>query len=62
MDKIILVRCDEYKEDTCVCDSQGEPKGQCVNCGAKWYEHNLGLLFGDDRKSAERIQMECGTK
>lgn len=30
--------CNNYIEDSAICDSFGEPKGQCV-CGWKWLEH-----------------------
>lgn len=60
MGKIFLVRCDKYIEDPCICDSTGETKGQCVNCGAKWYEHNLSVLSGEDYDSAKQIQFERG--
>lgn len=45
-----------YVEDACVCDDTGEPKGQCSNCGAKWYEHDLKVLSGPDKESATHIQ------
>jgi hypothetical protein len=31
--------CANYIEDTAICDSYGEPKGQCANCGGKDHEH-----------------------
>ena len=62
MEKILLANCGEYIEDTNVCDDVGEPKGQCVNCGCKWFEHNLGLLFGDDYRSAKQMQEVRGTE
>jgi hypothetical protein len=36
-----ITDCTKYIEDFAVCDDIGEPKGQCINCGYKWYEHNL---------------------
>lgn len=31
--------CPGFAEDPCVCDSQGEPKGQCANCGDHEGQH-----------------------
>jgi len=59
---IILTNCGNYEEDPHICDDVGETKGQCANCGAKWYEHNLGLLFGSDLEYARQIQALRGTK
>lgn len=36
--------CKDYVEDPFVCDSQGEPKGQCCNCGYKWYDHDPAVI------------------
>ena len=36
--------CTNYIEDPCICDSQGDPKGQCANCGWKWYDHAPSAL------------------
>jgi hypothetical protein len=33
--------CQEYLEDPAICDDMGEPKGQCANCGDKWYNHSI---------------------
>lgn len=60
MSKISLVNCKEYIENPFVCDDVGEPKGQCVHCGAKWYEHNLDALPEDEKESAKQIQKERG--
>lgn len=55
--KMELVDCSNYVEDPCICDSCGEPKGQCARCGAKWFEHRPDAISDiDDRKSAEEIQ------
>jgi hypothetical protein len=32
--------CSSYEEDPAICDDMGEPKGQCVHCGYKWFDHN----------------------
>lgn len=61
MEKIKIVNCSDYIECVTVCDDLGEPKGQCVNCGAKWYEHRLGVLSGDDYRSAKQLQSIRGT-
>jgi hypothetical protein len=63
MGKILLVNCPQYVEDQCVCDDDGEPKGQCAVCGAKWYEHPLWHFeYGsDDYTSAEDHQLIFGT-
>lgn len=60
MDKIILTDCKNYIEDWTVCDDMGEPKGQCSNCGAKWYEHSIEFLSGADKESAVILQKEYG--
>jgi hypothetical protein len=39
--------CVNYIEDKSICDSSGEPKGQCLNCGAKDYEHEQGESLAD---------------
>ncbi len=39
--------CINYIEDKSICDSYGEPKGQCLNCGAKDYEHKQGESLAD---------------
>ncbi len=39
--------CVNYVEDKSICDSYGEPKGQCLNCGAKDYEHEQGEPLAD---------------
>jgi hypothetical protein len=39
--------CINYVEDKSICDSYGEPKGQCLNCGAKDYEHKQGEPLAD---------------
>ncbi len=52
--------CKVYVEDPYICDDVGEPKGQCLTCGAKWYEHNLDVLSGDDKESAKDIQIRFG--
>jgi len=39
--------CVNYTEDKSICDSYGEPKGQCLNCGAKDYEHEQGEPLAD---------------
>lgn len=39
--------CINYIEDKSICDSYGEPKGQCLNCGAKDYEHEQGEPLAD---------------
>ena len=60
MEKIILTNCTNYKESVAVCYGDGEPKGQCDNCGYKWFEHDLIYLKGDDFRSAKQIQRERG--
>jgi len=50
--------CNHYEEDSCVCDDMGEPKGQCVHCGDKWYNHPLNSLSGEDLESAIAIQIQ----
>jgi len=60
MDKIHLIDCAEYHEDPYVCDSGGEPKGQCAICGAKWFEHVITALPLEEIESALKIQSERG--
>ena len=63
MVKITLIHCREYAEDPAICDSTGEPKGQCRRCGNKWYEHPLDVIpRGPDQDSAKQIQTERGVK
>jgi hypothetical protein len=42
--------CTQYVEDAAICDDTGEPKGQCLNCGAKWDKHPDSAL-PDELKS-----------
>ena len=56
MEKITIVECPVYLEDSSVCDSEGETKGQCRNCGAKWYEHDLNALPILEQQGAREIQ------
>jgi hypothetical protein len=61
MEPIILsTNCFWYNEDPAICDDIGEPKGQCVHCGAKWYEHDINALPLNERDSARAIQRERG--
>lgn len=53
---IMMTDCKEYWEDPFICDDVGEPKGQCSNCGHKWYEHELNVMPASDRTSALEIQ------
>lgn len=48
--------CNKYIEDQFICFDSGEPKGQCANCGAKWYDHRLEVLPENERESAREIQ------
>jgi hypothetical protein len=63
MDRIKLLSihkpCSNYEEDPFICDMGGEPKGQCANCGEKWFHHDLNALPESDRESARLIQAEC---
>jgi hypothetical protein len=34
--------CNNFQEDTAIAWSDGEPKGQCANCGFKEEEHKQG--------------------
>jgi len=54
--------CFWYEEDSAICDDIGETKGQCVYCGAKWYEHDIRALPLCERESAKQIQLERGIK
>lgn len=60
MEPIIICGCDYYHEDSTVTYSDGESKGQCVRCGAKWYEHSIDNLPEDEKESAQRIQKDRG--
>jgi hypothetical protein len=60
MEKITLSNCLWYAENPYVCDDCGDPKGQCLYCGAKWYEHDLRALPDDEIESARAIQAERG--
>ncbi len=52
-----LVDCSEFIEDQNVCFDFGEPKGQCLNCGSKWYQHNPNVISDEgDRKSTIVMQ------
>lgn len=58
----MMTDCGEYLEDPYICDYMGEPKGQCANCGYKWYEHELDALPECDRTSALEIQDSFDTQ
>jgi len=47
--------CTEYIEDPFVCHDGGEPKGQCLNCGDKWFNHELEVLPPEEREGTEAI-------
>ena len=53
-----LTNCNSYVEDPNIYFSCGEPKGQCLNCGDKWYNHKLETLSENEREGARRIQAE----
>ena len=48
--------CKKYEEDSCITYDDGEPKGQCANCGDKWYEHDLEALPEHEREGALEIR------
>ena len=50
--------CDHYVQDPYVCDMGGEPKGQCGNCGYKWYEHDLDAIPDSEKASAAAIKSQ----
>jgi hypothetical protein len=62
MEPITLTDCKEYREDPCICDDTGEPKGQCANCGYKWFEHKLEALPVEEQESALALQEQKGIK
>ena len=35
----MFTNCNNYVEDAAIADDDGEPKGQCVHCGDKWFRH-----------------------
>ena len=47
--------CGKYFEDWTICYSDGEPKGQCANCGDKWFNHDPLLFPEDERAGVESI-------
>jgi hypothetical protein len=55
-----IVSCKEFIDDPYITDDCGETKGQCVNCGAKWYEHDISVLSEWDKISADMIQKKEG--
>ncbi len=57
---ISITPCTKYLEDPNICDDVGEPKGQCLNCGAKWFEHDVQVLPDDDKDSAMEMQERLG--
>jgi len=59
---IQISSCSSYVEDFTVCFSDEEPKGQCANCGAKWFEHEISVLPESERQSALRIQKDLGVQ
>ena len=59
---MILSTCQNYIEDPCVCDDIGDPKGQCLLCGCKWWEHDVNFLPEEEKESARRIQAEKWAK
>lgn len=48
--------CKQYVEDPCICYGDGEPKGQCATCGAKWWDHELDALPHIDRQNYHEIR------
>jgi hypothetical protein len=62
MAPILLTTCTQYVEDPCISDDCGEPKGQCRNCGCKWYEHKIENLPVEEQESAKSLQNEWGLK
>lgn len=62
VEPINIVECLNYVEDPYVCygDEEASPKGQCINCGAKWYEHLIDALPENEKESAIAIQSERG--
>lgn len=60
MKKLEIVDCEKYVEDPYICYYGGEPKGQCLYCGSKWYEHRLELLSPADVYSAVMMRNEYG--
>jgi hypothetical protein len=60
VEPIILTECQKYVEDPFVCYGDGDPKGQCQNCGAKWFEHRVEALPEEDRESALGVQAYRG--
>ena len=48
--------CRNYVEDPAICYDDGEPKGQCLNCGAKWYEHTDDALPESERVGVEETR------
>jgi hypothetical protein len=53
--------CAAYVEDGTVCDDMGEPKGQCANCGGKWYDHRIDVLPEDERASVLALRQMVAT-
>lgn len=50
------ISCDIYTEDPYICDDTGEPKGQCVNCGDKWFNHATAILPENDKSRTNEIR------
>ena len=53
---IIQNPCEQYVEDEAIAYSDGSPKGQCRNCGSKWYEHRDTALPEDEKDNLTEIR------
>lgn len=54
--RIMMTDCPLYEEDPCICDSYGEPKGQCMNCGGLWIGHQLSALPVEEQEFVREVQ------
>ena len=51
-----MSNCNNYVEDGAICDDGGNPKGQCANCGDKWFRHWNFALPEDELLGIDNIR------
>ncbi len=57
--------CNNFEEDPFVCDDVGEPKGQCIHCGFKDWDHRPDwqkFYLGDIARAKKEVEFFDRTK
>lgn len=53
----MMTNCNHYVEDLAGDDGFGEPTGQCVRCGDKWFRHwNFALPTEEINDTLQKIR------